>query len=636
MKKKAYKILAPFASYLNRKVLFSLFCVIALLFALQAAVFHIPYFQALAQCLDPSDPRADFLITSSTQGSSNRFTSRIGTCIFDPQASIGEFRQTSYQQLFEEFYIKSRIPQAQKFSYPPTGDNSPFILNTTTTLGDESLYLVKENFYVDGTPTAPAVTTLVFIEKDLHIRSNFTYGSPNEGLVFIVKGSVYFSTAVTRFDGVIIAQGGQSNNFGICTGTDASGLCPVSSVDVGTNALVVNGSLIALDKNKPIRFTRKLNSNVIAAEQVNHQVKYLSILNNLLSKPTNVVSEGTNYAICTATINKPPGCPCDPASAEQPQCVGGASLCQSNICQPPTGPIQGGTNAPVQVSCNSACSTAADCSGASNGCTACKPNAGGGNTCQQPDQLAPEAVPPRLVAHWTLDEETGSIVRDHVGGNHGSTPGSTVVGGRFGLARELANGSFITVNDSPAFRSQYTTVSAWIYPKNLSLRPSASIFERRNAQNSSSILLQLDNTLDAQGRTGVQCFAKSQRAHSASIKLELRTWNHIVCTYDGSEVKLFLSIPDQQTDARQVGSASAPGFLDNPQNPSIQIGRNISTGQSFVGFMDEIKVYSYALSLPEINTLFKQTPAPGVPSNNWTNPWQIFTERQVDEYIIHI
>lgn len=637
MKKKVHTTLSALKKNFNRKVILSLLCILILLFVLQSAVFQIPYFQALAQCLDPSSPRADFLITSSSQGGQNKFTSRIGTCIFDPQASIGEFRQTSYQQLYEEFYIKSKIPQNRKFSTPPEGDTSPLGITDTSTLGDNSLYLVKENTYIDGSPTAPPVTTLVFIEKDLYIRSNFTYDAPNKGIVFIVRGSVFISANVTQFNGVIIAQGGASNAFSICTGSDPStGLCPTTSIDVGTNALVVNGSLVALDKTKPIKFTRKLASNVTAAEQVNHQVKYLSILNNLLSKPTNVVSEGTNYAICTATTNKPAGCPCDPASSEQPQCVGGNQYCQDNICQPPTGPIEGGTAPPVQVSCNSTCTTSADCSGAPNGCTACRPNAeGSGNTCQQPDQLTPEAVPPRLVAHWTLDEDGGDIVRDHVGGNHGSTPGSTTVSGRFGLARELANGSFITVNDSPAFRSQYTSVSSWVYPKDVVTRPYASIFNRRNAQNQYSIILELDGT------GGIQCYANNQRAHSASVKLVMRTWNHVVCTYDGSatdgqHIKLYISVPGQDTSARLVGSASAPGVLSNPANPAVQIGRNINNSQSFIGFLDDIKVYSYALSLAEINTLFNQTPAPGVPANRWENPWKIFTNRQVDEYIIHI
>lgn len=583
----------------NRKIIFSLLSIFILFLLAQSAVFQIPYFQALAQCLDPSNPRADYLITSPTQGNSNRFTSRIGTCIFDPQASIGEFRQTSYQQLFEEFYIKSKIPQNRKFSYPPTGDTSPFIMNTTTTLGDESVYLVKENFYIDGSPTAPPVTTLVYIEKDLHIRTNFTYGSPNKGIVFIVRGSVFIYANVTQFDGVIIAQGGQSNTFSICTGADpGTGTCPVSSIDVGSNALVVNGSMIALDRSKPIRFTRKLASNVTAAEQVNHQVKYLSILNNLLSKPTNVVSEGTNYAICTADTEKPAGCPCDP-TAEPPQCIGGRTYCQDNICQPPTGPIQGGT---IQ-----------------------QPPASTPTPTPEPSG---SIVPPRLVAHWTMDEETGDVVRDHIGGNHGSTPGSTVVGGRFGLARELANGSFITVNDSPAFRSQYTSVSSWVYPKNLTTRPYASLFNRRNAQNQYSFIVELDGT------GGVQCYGNGQRAHSGTTKLTMRTWSHVVCTYDGNaadgqHLKLFINNV-------KVGFAAAPGILANPANPSVQLGRNIANGQSFIGFLDDIKVYSYALSVNEINTLYTQTPTPGVPANRWENPWRIYTERQVDEYIINI
>ncbi len=92
------KVKKVFKAIFLRKTAFSLLSIAILLTIFQFFFFRSDYFRTLAQCLEQgSDPRADYLITSPTQGTSNRFSSRIGTCIFDKKyAGIGDFRQTSY------------------------------------------------------------------------------------------------------------------------------------------------------------------------------------------------------------------------------------------------------------------------------------------------------------------------------------------------------------------------------------------------------------------------------------------------------------------------------------------------------------------------------------------------------------
>ena len=557
--------------FLRRKIVLSFISVFILSLLFQFVIVQRSYFQALAQCLDPSNPRADFLITSPTQGSNSRFYSRIGTCIIDPDASIGEFRQTTYLQLYEEFFVKSKVANKTTIA----GDATQANFNNMAS----GIFVVKANgaqigsVTLSANPTGGPVTSVIFVEGNLYITQNFTYGSANQGVVFIVKGSVYISSNVTQIDGVIISQGATANSFSICTATDVSGNCPVTAVDVGTNTLVVNGSLVALDKTKPIKFTRKLTNNLTAAEQVNHQVKYLSILNTLLSKPTNIISEGTNFAICTADTNRPAGCPCEAAS----QCTGGAQSCVGNICQSPTGPIEGGTT-PTQPT----------------------------PTDTPTPQPSATPYPPQMVAHWPMDEASGTVVQDVVGGNTGSAYGTTVVAGKIGSARDLSNGSFITVNNTSAFQSQYTSVSTWVYPKDVT-GSYASLFNRRNAQNSYSFIVELN------GSGGIQCVANGVSVTSGARKLAMNSWNHVVCTYNGSVLKLYFN-------KVEVGSAAATGALTNPANPSVQLGRNIFNSQSLIGSLDDMRVYSYALSTQEITDLCGAS-CPFTPV--YTNPWII-------------
>jgi len=578
-----------------------LLCGLFLIFSFQIVIQKSSYFQAFAQCLDPANPRADYLVTSEQQGATNRFGSRIGTCIIDPKAVIGDFRQSSYQQLYEEFFERSKLPASQKVTLT-TAPNSPYTMTTNTPLTNNFIYRVPENLVIEDVPTVnvtnPIPTAVVFVEKDLIINEiNFNYGDNTHGIVFIVKGGVFFNPAVTQFDGVIIAQGG-SYNFSICTAAPAYPVCPASAVKVGVNALIINGSLISLDK--PIYFTRRLQLNTVnAAEQINHQVKYLAILNNLLARTTNIVSEGTTYATCSSATNKPVGCSCQ-VTAD----------CNSNRCIAVTG---------------------------GNGLKTCQPSDITQSQGNVPVPTTPPPTPtpmptfppvaPRLVAHWTMDEQSGSVARDLIGGNTGTTPGSGISVGRFGLARDLYNGSFITVNNSPAFQSQYMTVSAWVYPKDVTSLPYASIFNRRNAQNQYSFIMELDGT------GGINCNAVGTNANSGATKLAVRAWNHVVCTYDGTTIRTYISKPPAAA-ITQAGTRAVTGVLSNPVNPSIQIGRNIATNHTFIGYLDDIKVYSYALNTTDITALYTATPTPGtMPSNAWENPLKIFTEKLIPTLI---
>ena len=67
-----------------------------------------------------------------------------------------------------------------------------------------------------------------------------------------------------------------------------------------------------------------------------------------------------------------------------------------------------------------------------------------------------------LVAHWTFDEGSGTVVGDHSGNGHDGqlTGGTWVPDGRFGGALELAQGDYVTVTGFPQATANWT-VSVW-------------------------------------------------------------------------------------------------------------------------------------------------------------------------------
>ena len=611
----------------SRRLLYSLVSFVVLGIFLQALVFQSDYFQALAQCIDANNPRADYLITSTNQSNNNNFKSRIGTCIVDPKAAIGEFRQTSYTQLFDEFYNKSKVPANLK----DTVTGNLVIGNTSTNFQNGHVMRVTGDVYLDGSPgppaTIPPVTTIVFVEGNLFVRQNFTFEDNNHGIVFIVKGATYFVQTVTAFSGVVITQGDQAapnNDFSICTGSDltTNGLaCPTTAVYVGTNALVVNGSLIALSKDRPIRFTRRLVDNsVAAAEQINQQTKYLVILNQLLARPTNIISEGTSYAICTSGTGqqgRPVGCACTTnadcitnGTTVKCEAVGASS---QKVCQLTAtgGELPGGGTTPPPVPTPT-------------------PNPSPTPT--------PTPFPARLVAHWKLDEPTGTLAYDSAGSSTGSFYGSTIISGRYGYSRSFYAGSLMSVNNSLVFGSQSISVSLWIYPKDFVNSNYASLYNYRNGLNTLGFNIQLNGTTD-NGTIDCQLMVKNasggttQHFVTTTRQVALNSWNHVVCTYDGSvggTGKARVYINNQAPDVSTTTTVGLP--LNIPSNPSIVVGKNIITNETFLGRMDDIRVYSYALSAADISTLYGQPLSPS--TSTFTNPWKIFGIEELFDFVL--
>lgn len=139
---------------------------------------------------------------------------------------------------------------------------------------NDSIYHFTQNLVIDSPDDIVGNNRgVVFTAGNLLISQN-NIGSTQEGLVFVVKGNVNIHKDVTRIDAVIISEGT------ICTAYDGTACLDGKTI---TPQLTINGSLIALNGSAPIQFRRALTDNSQPAEKINHQVKYLVILRDLLS-----------------------------------------------------------------------------------------------------------------------------------------------------------------------------------------------------------------------------------------------------------------------------------------------------------------------------------------------------------------
>ena len=226
-----------------------------------------------------SNPRAeDGLVSARGLTSGSKFGNTSNVCVLDPKAAFASFKIPTYDDLISIHYTQVKSSNTVTKHQALSGDKTQgdILFDGST----DHLYYIDGNLDLRD-PVTGSKTGIVFVEKDLNIRGNFTYGTDLTGTVFVVKGNVNIDSSVNQINAVLISEGV------ICTAYDfADHLCPPGFTTLlpSSQRLVVNGSLISLDSTKPIRLRRSLIKNhLLAAEFINHQPKYLVILKKLLS-----------------------------------------------------------------------------------------------------------------------------------------------------------------------------------------------------------------------------------------------------------------------------------------------------------------------------------------------------------------
>ena len=82
-------------------------------------------------------------------------------------------------------------------------------------------------------------------------------------------------------------------------------------------------------------------------------------------------------------------------------------------------------------------------------------------------------------------------------------------------------------------------------------------------------------------------------------------WHHVAGIYDGTRICLYV-------DGRLDASSEASGRF-NMESDKVLIGENDGTSQrSFDGFLDDVRIYDYALSAAEIQALSSNPESKGV------------------------
>lgn len=208
-----------------------------------------------------------------------------------------------------------------------------------------------------------------------------------------------------------------------------------------------------------------------------------------------------------------------------------------------------------------------------------------------------------LISYYKLDDGSGSTATDSATGHDGSVNGATWISGHIGSnALSFDNtDDDVVVDPFPTFHDEKgATFSFWVRQD---ADDDGYYIDLRDASNSDQ---GYGIFYDASATNEVGFVVDSGgSATRIAANITLDTWEHVVCTYDGSDMRLFIN------GTLQAGPTS-PGSSWVSDNKLIIGNSDNFTGWYIGADLDEIRIYDRALSESEINTLNNLTSPPDV------------------------
>lgn len=205
-------------------------------------------------------------------------------------------------------------------------------------------------------------------------------------------------------------------------------------------------------------------------------------------------------------------------------------------------------------------------------------------------------VPPGAILIVHLDENTGTIAYDsspnHNNGTlYGSAPWCV---GKSGAAINFDGASEIILTSDPLSGLANVTIAAWIKRGNLNFGTTSnkSIFGNMTATVNKSYLFVSKTT----NKVGFQLMANLTTTTVINSALTEGVWYHVVATYDGATVRLYVDNVLQADSDVNTGALAAGGHA--------VVGRALSD-RYWKGVADELYVYDRVLSDAERTQLYQ-------------------------------
>ena len=205
--------------------------------------------------------------------------------------------------------------------------------------------------------------------------------------------------------------------------------------------------------------------------------------------------------------------------------------------------------------------------------------------------LAVDRGDPALVGYWSFDEGSGTVAGDLSGNGYDGTlnGGVTWTGGKYGGALGFdGSGAYVGTGQSILNGVAGFTLAGWVSASNVDVY--SSLFGQNDL---------IEFGFIGGSQVGTWLLGNNWQLVAADYPFEYPSWHHVALTGGPAGVVIYIDGQEAASDTGAVSSGSS-GF-------TFTIGANVfnATGDPFLGEIDDVWVFSRALTPEEIQILMQ-------------------------------
>jgi hypothetical protein len=232
------------------------------------------------------------------------------------------------------------------------------------------------------------------------------------------------------------------------------------------------------------------------------------------------------------------------------------------------------------------------------------------------------------LAHWPLDETSGQVAADVVGGYDGTLVGGPVWqpdGGRIGGALEFDGvDDYVDIGAIDFVGENGMTVALWLRPQ--AFNGDSRLISKATGTAEQDHYWMVSTYLDTRLRFRLKAGGGTSTLFTGQNVLDIGEWYHVACTYDQNEMRIY-------GNGTLVASMPKTGVID--MNPAVTAAIGAQPpgagSNAFAGTIDDVRLFLVALNEPEIADLAE----PIIPTGLDPDGDEITFESISDRHALH-